>query len=443
MESDRRPLTTLIKPASSRCNLECEYCFYLRKQEMYPWRDHPKLSLETFELFVRQYAEVSGPSFSFAWQGGEPTLRGLSFCVDVGLLPARVAWVVWGGGRATFITALLAGGTLVDEDWARFFKEWNFLVGVSLDGPPELHDRYRVDGQGRASHDRVMAGVEQLRRHRVDFNVLAVVNHESVRHPREVFRWLVGQGFDNLQFIPCVEPTPGRDTVTDGGLSPFSVTPEEYGFFLNEVFDAWVEHGFRKVRIRWFDNLVQMLLGYPSESCQLAESCGYILLEHNGDCYPCDFFVERSWKLGNVHETSLREMLEGERFRAFSQQKRRLHGNCLACRWRPLCHGECPRYRFYNVGRADHALPYLCEAYKAFYARSYRRLERVAVTVGRELGLSVPEGSLEPIRRTRSTPTPLAAPRKTVIAAASAKVGRNDPCPCGSGRKYKRCCGLS
>ncbi|MBI2941853.1 MAG: anaerobic sulfatase maturase [Chloroflexi bacterium] len=443
MSASHRPLSVLVKPTSSRCNLNCTYCFYLDKQAIYPWRDHPKLSLDTFERFMRQYATVSGPTFSFAWQGGEPTLMGLPFFEQVVHTQARVAIEESHGRPATVANALQTNGTLLDDDWARFFREWNFLIGVSVDGPPEWHDQFRVDALGRGTHDRVMAGIEHLRRCGVDFNVLTVVNHENVQRPRELFHWLVGQGFDNLQFIPCVEPMPGYASVAAGGLTPYSITPEEYGVFLGELFDAWADHGFRRVRIRSFDNLLQMLLGYPAESCQLAAACGYVVLEHNGDCYPCDFYVETEWKLGNIHETSLAGMLEGERFRTFSQQKRRLHRDCLDCRWRPLCHGECPRYRVTNVGRAEGALPYLCASYRQFYGQSYQRLDRIAVTAGRALGLVVPGGSLEPAHRTRTVPVPIAARPAGGVAAvgAPARTGRNDPCPCGSGKKHKRCCG--
>ena len=347
----RQPLSALIKPTSSRCNLDCAYCFYLEKQALYPWKDHPTLSLDTFEVFLRQYAEVSAPSFSLAWQGGEPTLMGLEFFERAVALEAKVAKETSGGRQATVMNALQTNGVLVDEDWARFLRDWRFLVGVSIDGPAEVHDRYRRDRAGSPTHDRVMAGIESLRRFGVEFNVLVVVSQANVHAPRETFRWLVGQGFDNLQFIPCVEPAAGA-SVRAGGLTPESITPAEYGSFMNGVFDAWLEAGFRKVRVRSLDNLAQMLLGMPSESCQLAESCGYVLLEHNGDIYPCDFFVEGDWLLGNVHETTVAAMLAGERFAAFHRLKGSQHAECRGCRWRPLCQGECPRYRITATGRS-------------------------------------------------------------------------------------------
>jgi uncharacterized protein len=431
----RRPLNALIKPTSSRCNLDCAYCFYLEKQELYPWQGRPALSVETFERFLRQYAEVSAPTFSLAWQGGEPTLMGLSFFEQAVAVEARVAKETSGGRPATVMNAFQTNGVLLDADWARFLRDWRFLVGVSLDGPPELHDRYRRDRAGRPSHDRVMAGIEHLRSAGVEFNALTVVSRANVEAPRETFRWLVAQGFDNLQFIPCVEPAGGA-SVLEGGATPESITPAEYGRFLNGVFDAWLEAGFRRVRVRAFDNLVQMLLGMPTESCQLAESCGYVVLEHNGDVYPCDFFVEEHWRLGNVHETTLAEMLVGERFAGFTRLKGHLHSECRACRWLSLCQGECPRYRITATGRAAGERSYFCESYQALFARSYRQLERVAVTVGRELGIAVPTGRLDPSARVG-----IPLERRVSAGPAASRVGRNDPCPCGSGKKLKHCCG--
>ena len=431
----RQPLSALIKPTSSRCNLDCAYCFYLEKQSLYPWRDHPTLSLDTFEAFLRQYAEVSAPTFSLAWQGGEPTLMGLEFFERAIALEAKVAKETSGGRQATVMNALQTNGVLLDEDWARFLRDWRFLVGVSIDGPAEAHDRYRRDRAGRPTHDRVMAGVEQLRRFGVEFNVLVVVSNANVAAPRETFRWLVAQGFDNLQFIPCVEPADGVSSL-NGGVTPESITPAEYGRFLNGVFDAWLEAGFRKVRVRSLDNLAQMLLGMPSESCQLAATCGYVLLEHNGDVYPCDFFVERHWRLGNVHEMTISAMLAGERFTAFSRLKGSLNAECRGCRWLSLCQGECPHYRIAATGRAAVERTYFCESYRAFFERSYRQLERVAVTAGRAAGVPAPTSALEPSARVR---TSLARP--SAVCPAVSRVGRNDPCPCGSGRKLKHCCG--
>jgi len=388
-----RPLSVLIKPASSRCNLSCTYCFYLEKQSLYPWQAHPAMTLETFGTFLHQYARLSAPFLSFAWQGGEPTLMGLPWFQEVVQAQLRAA-----GAQAVLApnapwrlsNALQTNGTLLDEAWAEFFHDYRFLIGLSLDGPAEWHDRYRLDRQGRGQHEKVLQALELLRRFRVEFNVLCVVSAANVHRPRELLRYYRKLGVEHLQFIPCVEPAGGHDSsaACPGAFSAYSITPEEYGRFLNELFDAWMEIGFRKVRIRYFDNLLQVLITGQPQLCQLAPSCGYIVLEHNGDCYPCDFFVERQWKLGNIHETTLEEMLNGERFQRFAALKPSLHPACQACRWKALCYGECPRYRIINTGAAEGQLPYFCEAYRQFFAYSHRRLERTAATVARELAAS-------------------------------------------------------
>jgi uncharacterized protein len=286
----------------------------------------------------------------------------------------------------------------LDDEWARFFKEWHFFVGVSIDGPARWHDRFRTDASDNGTHARVMAGVNVLRRHKVDFNMLVVVSRANVHHARELLVWLLEQGFDNLQFSPCAEPA--ADASDDARkVTPESVTPEEYEDFLVELFDAWLELGTERVRIRWFDNLVQMLWGRPSQMCQSSPTCGYVVLEHNGDCYPCDFLVEPEWKLGNVHETPLDTMIEGERFSDLAKAKGDLHPRCEECPWLTLCYGECPRYRIVNGAKVSHSLPYLCDSYRHFFERRYEHLERTAVCMGRGLGLDVPEGHLSSSRR--------------------------------------------
>jgi len=334
--------------------------------------------------------------------------------------------------------AIQTNAALLDDDWARFLKQSGFLVGVSLDGPADMHNRYRKDRNGGDTFNRVVEGIEHLRRHEVPFNILTVVSQSNVEQPRELLLWLAEHGFYDLQFIPCVEVQPGYRSVKEGSATEESVTPEQYGRFLIGLLGAWLEVGVERVRIRWFDNLVQMLWGFPNEMCELARTCGYVVLEHNGDCYPCDFFVEENWRLGNIHNEPLLSMLENEKHHRFSQAKARLHTGCVACPWLTLCHGECPRYRIINEGRAENGLPYLCPSLKEFFGHSYRRLEQVAVRTGRAMGLAVPDGHMPAGERTRTRAMPVADVRKQ---ARKAGVGRNDSCPCGSGKKYKRCCG--
>ncbi len=432
----RRPIGVLVKPASSLCNLRCSYCFYLAKQGMYPWERGPRLSLETFERFLTSYLAWNGPQLSFAWQGGEPTLMGLDFYESMLQRQGELA------PRARVTHALQTNGTLLDRSWAQFLRAHDFLVGVSLDGPPEWHDHYRRDAGDRETHHRVLQGLDHLRGAGVDFNVLTVVQASNVGRPRDLLRYLVRLGLDNLQFIPLAEAAPGSDAIAHGGLAPGAIGAAAYGDFLCGLFDAWLEAGTERVRIRFFDNAVQMLLGVPAEVCQLAPACGgYVVLEHNGDCYPCDFFVEGDWRLGNIHEMGLEEMLAGERFGHFLTLKPNLPKACLDCRWRPLCHGECPRYRQMSGGDAATSLPHFCGSYRRFYAYAYDRLCGVASEARRRVGVPLPAPGLDAARlaaaRFRAGQGPAMGD-----AAAAELPGRNDPCPCGSGQKYKKCCGL-
>lgn len=353
------------------------------------------MSLDTFRLFLDQYARLCAPQLTFAWQGGEPTMMGLEWfqqVVEAQQRAGRANAILRPGARWQVGNALQTNGTLLDDNWARFFHQYSFLIGLSLDGPAEWHDRYRVDRHGAGQHEKVLSAVELLRRHRVEFNVLCVVSAANVDRPRELLRYYVRHGLDNLQFIPCVEPVGGHASDAQVAGAPqftsYSITPQQYGDFLAGLFDAWMEVGFRKVRIRYFDNLIeQIVLGHASV-CHLAESCGYIVLEHNGDCYPCDFFVEGDWKLGNIHETPLEAMLAGERFQTFARMKPALHSECERCEWRTLCFGECPRYRLIGTGAAEYQRSYFCPSYRRFFPYARKRLYRTAETVRRDAGLA-------------------------------------------------------
>ncbi|MDP6455615.1 MAG: anaerobic sulfatase maturase [SAR202 cluster bacterium] len=428
--------SVLIKPTSSRCNLDCSYCFYLAKAAMYPWGDHPTLSLDTFDKFLSQYVPMSAPYLTFMWQGGEPTMMGLPFFQDAYRLQKEHARRVNPVLTPPVTNSIQTNGTLLNDDWAKFFKESDFLVGISLDGPPDMHDQFRRDRTARPTFDRVMNGIEVLRKHDVPFNILCVVNRVNVEQPRELFAWLVAQEFTDIQFIPCVEPAEGAHSAEEG-ITDESITPEQFGEFLCQVFDAWVETGIANVRLRWYDNIIQRLWGFPSEMCTMSPACGYLVLEHNGDCYPCDFFVQDDQLLGNIHNTPLREMVGGRSFIEFGQTKAKLHDECARCPWLSLCYGECPRYRITASGSAEHTLPYFCESYKRMFSEKYPELERLSIESGRTLGLAVQQRAIPADERTaKRTPSF----EQVLEVAKRSRTGRNDACPCGSGRKFKRCC---
>lgn len=392
-------LPVLVKPTSALCNLSCSYCFY-HERPSDPYSGVPRRIMPepVLESFISQYLRTcEGGTASFCWQGGEPLMAGLEFFEKVVSLQMR-----HGRGGQRVANSVQTNGVLVDERWAEFFREYNFFVGLSLDGPEDLHDLHRRFPDGRGSFGKVMRAAEVLRSYDVQFNVLAVVTRRSQQEAGRLYEFFVSEGFRYIQFIPCVEPYPG-----------LAVTPEGYGNFLCELFDLWYDDGWPKVSIRFFDNLLQAYLGLRPDSCSLQERCGvYFVVEYNGDLYPCDFFVEDRWLLGNLLKAPLEEILEGPKFREFSELKLGPFPECEDCPWAWVCHNGCPRFRHVWGGRE-----YLCPAYRKFFPYADSRLRDLA----------------ERMRKIEKV-------KKLLDLGAYRGVGRNDPCPCGSGRKFKKCC---
>jgi uncharacterized protein len=299
--------------------------------------------------------------------------------------------------------------TLIDDEWAQLFAQYNFLLGISLDGPRQWHDRYRTTVNGRGSYDRVLANIDVLRRHGAEFNILSVVNRVTGDHPDEIYDFMMEQGFQYLQFIPCVE----RDPET-GHLADFSVSPQQFGDFMCRVFDRWYNDGQPQTSIRLFDNLVLANAGHGPQVCQFQQECGdYVVVEYNGDVYPCDFYVSRPFHLGNLHEQPLDEMAQSRRAISFRERKRKGDPACDACAWRHICNHGCPLMRDHNPNGHTH---YLCKSYQQIFAYTDGRLKTLSNRI----------------------PPP---PPRAKIPTRAERVGRNDPCPCGSGKKYKKCCG--
>jgi len=296
-------------------------------------------------------------------------------------------------------------GIGIDDEWARFFAEHGFLVGISIDGPRELHDLHRFTRARTSVFDRVMKAVDHMNANGVEYNILAVINNDTVRYPVEIYNYLIGSGFHYLQFIPCLE-------VVDGETAPFSVNTEAYGDFLCRLFDEWFENGYPYVSIRLFDNLLQYMVGQVPESCMFKDSCGWdLVVEHNGDIYPCDFFVTPEWRLGNINDDSLEDILEQPKYLEFAHMRDRRCEMCDDCEWLGFCHRGCVKFRYLPGLDYDDA-NYLCEPYKKFfdYARDrYRFL------------------TWDIVRRHTGRPVP-------------SDIGRNDLCFCGSGKKFKKCC---
>jgi len=414
----------MAKPRGAICNLGCRYCFYLDKAALYEASDF-RMSDEVLEAYVRQYIEsAAGGVADFAWQGGEPTLMGLEFFERVVEMQDDIC-----PPGTQYRNALQTNGVLLDDDWCRFLTEHHFLVGLSLDGPRELHDANRVDKGGRPTFDRVMASLRRMQEHGTDFNTLTTVNNVTGKHPLEVYRFLRDEvKADFIQFIPVVAPV---GSVASGGngeaiATDSSVGPSEYGDFLMAIFDEWVRNDVGEVFVQIFDMALAVSMGLPASVCVFAETCGEgMLLEHTGDLYACDHFVEPEHLLGNIAQTPMTELARSPQQRGFGRDKRdELPQECLECPVRSLCGGGCPKNRLVPTGVDGRRLNYLCPSYKSFFTHIGHPVELMAGLVRRgRLARGVMELLDEEER------------------ARFARAGRNDPCPCGSGLKLKRCHG--
>jgi uncharacterized protein len=405
------PFSLLIKPSGADCNLRCSYCFYLGKAALYPESSRHRMSDAVLERLISSYMATSQPQYAFGWQGGEPTLMGLDFFRKVTDLQKK-----HGRPGAVVANGLQTNGTLIDDAFAAHLAAYHFLLGVSLDGPAELHDPNRVTADGRPTHAKVQAGLACLTRHAVEFNILTLVNALNSRHAEAVYRSLVADGCLYHQYIPCVEFDP------QGKPLPFSVEPEVWGEFLCTLFDTWYAADTRRVSIRLFDSILFRLVEGIANVCHMGRDCRqYFLVEHNGDVYPCDFFAEPDLKLGNIMEHSWEELFNSPVFKQFGGCKAAWNPACDACAWVDLCSGDCLKHR-YAGSRDPRRLSYLCPGWKRFYSHTADRFRRLADQIRRDRHLQ--NAAFEMAMPTRAPAT-----------------GRNAPCPCGSGKKYKFCCG--
>jgi uncharacterized protein len=431
------PFTVMAKPAGPACNLACAYCFYREKAALFPAGAATRMSDEVLESFVRQYVE-SQPrgEVSFAWQGGEPTLLGLDFFRRVVELQARYAE----GRRAT--NALQTNGVLIDDRWAEFLAEHRFLVGVSIDGPPDLHDRFRRDDAGGPTADRVLRAIDALRSARVEFNTLTVVNRWNSAHPLEVYAFLKDIGSTFLQFIPLVERAalrgpgaggqpalagpPGTEGADGAVVAPWSVEPAGYRAFLCAIFDRWVREDVGGVYVQHFEAVLSAMAGRGSGLCVFDERCGTsLVIEHNGDLYSCDHFVYPRFRLGSILEVPLAELARSAAQTTFGDAKRdMLPRRCRECAVRFACNGGCPKHRFASTREGEPGLNYLCPAFRGFLDHAGPTLQAIVRLLedGRTPRLIMDMVRSDDLRR-------------RFLSA-----GRNDPCPCGSGRKFKQCC---
>ncbi len=370
---------------------------------------------EVLEKVIATYMRTSQPHHIFTWQGGEPTLMGIDFFKKAVALQKKYA------GPGTMISnSLQTNGTLIDDDWAAFLAEHRFLVGASLDGPAYLHDAYRVSSKGKPTHDRVIKGISLLEKHNVEFNILTLVNSKNVHNPVEVYDYLVERGFYFHQYIPCVEND------QKGRPRPFAITGNEWGRFLCGIFDRWMEKkDQRKVSIRHFDSILEYMVMGTRNVCTMGTFCNpYFLVEHTGDVYPCDFFAEPGLKLGNIMETGWQNLRESEKYARFGENKTKFNGVCQNCQFLDLCMGDCPKHR-HGQNKKSFQVSSLCQGWKQFFGHTQKEFKALAKMIQHE---QAPNPYIIP-------PEPSGPP------ISDRKIGRNRPCPCGSGKKYKKCCG--
>jgi len=363
----------LIKPASSLCNLRCKYCFYHDVAENRATKSYGIMTLEMLERLVKQALEYASGSCTFAFQGGEPTLAGLDFFRQLILFEKK-----YNINNIQINNSLQTNGIVIDEEWAKFFVENKFLIGLSIDGPKEIHDALRIYPNGNGSFGRVMEAVKIFDKYKVEYNILCVINNFVARHPDKVYKFFKKCGFRFLQFIPCLDPL-GQAS----GSEDYSLTPERYASFLKRIFDFYFEDFMANdiMSIRTFDNYVGMFLGMPPESCGMSGVCScYFVIEGDGSVFPCDFYVTDEWNIGNIQKNSFIDMLKSEKAQEFMQSSKPIDEKCKSCQYYKLCRGGCRRNRE-PFADGMPVLNHFCSSYYEFFDYALPRLQQMAQIV--------------------------------------------------------------
>lgn len=422
----------MVKPAGSSCNLNCSYCYYLEKGNLYSSSSF-RMDYQLLETFIRHYIEANEiPTVTFTWQGGEPTLMGIEFFRRAVALQKKYC-----GGKK-IENSFQTNGTRLNDEWCSFFKDNNFLVGISIDGEEHNHDKFRKTAAGGSTFRMVMLGIELLHRYQVDFNTLSCVNSYNAKFASETYRFLknIGSGF--IQFLPVVERTtdPSHNSklilaspssTHAASVTEWSVNAAEFGRFLVTIFDEWVRNDVGRYYVQIFDATLANYIGEMPGVCSFAETCGdALVMEHNGDVYSCDHFVFPEYQLGNIMKTSMKDLVRSQRQFDFGISKRNsLPSCCLRCDVRYACNGECPKHRFLTAPDGQPGLNYLCEGYKAFFHYAEPYMEFMA----KELKNKRPPANVMQWIKNREN---------RIVKQAMPE--RNAPCPCGSGKKFKNCC---
>lgn len=429
-----RSFHVMTKPIGPLCNLDCKYCFYLEKEKLFPKDENYRMSDEVLETYIRKYIQSQNtPEIQFAWQGGEPTLMGVDFFRKATALQRKYA-----GGRRVH-NAFQTNGTNLDDEWCEFFADEKFLVGLSLDGPKQIHDRYRVGKGGTGSYEQVMTGLQMLKKWRVEFNTLSCITRQSPGEATEIYTFLKKQGVQFMQFIPIVERVGDRATPVSGldlaeppdlysgdnpaAMMPWAVSSKGFGDFLIRVFDEWVKADVGRIFVNIFDVALSAWCGKEPGLCTFSRRCGQaVAMEHNGSIYSCDHYVYPAYFLGNIMEKPLEEIIFSPAQVKFGNDKwDALPKYCRECDFLFACNGECPKHRFVKTPDGEPGLNYLCAGYKKFFRHINPAL--------REMAMLVQRGH------------PAAAIMGEAREPETKRVGRNDLCLCGSGKKFKKCCG--
>jgi uncharacterized protein len=412
---DLEPFVVMAKPVGPLCNLECSYCYYLETERFYKSSHQFRMSDGLLEMYVRQYIEASpGPIVQFTWHGGEPTLAGLDFyriAVELQKRYLPEGWSCWNN--------LQTNGILLDNEWCSFLADSHFDVGLSIDGTQWLHDKFRKDHSGGGTYERVVAAVRQLQAHGIQPDLLCTVTSATAEEPIAVYRALRDLNTGWIQFIPIVQRT------TDGQLTSESVTGEEYGHFLCTVFDEWIRNDLGRLDIQLFAEMALVWSGGTASLCWMAPTCGRVLIvEQDGGVYSCDHFVNPDHRIGDIETSHLSTLVDIPVQRCFGNDKRdRLPMQCRSCSWLAICNGGCLKDRFALAENGEPGLNYLCSGFRQFFAHAEQPLKQVMQ-----------------LRKSGLTPKAIMTELRAESLARWRGVGRNDPCPCGSGRKAKHCC---
>ncbi len=423
----------MVKPAGPLCNLDCTYCYYLEKKNIFDGSPGFKLEEDLLELFIKDYiASQNVPTVSFVWQGGEPALLGVDYYKKAVEIQQKYA------GDKKIENSFQTNGLLLDDAFCQLFKDHGFLVGISIDGPRKLHDHYRLDKHGHPTWERVMKGIGLLKKHGVEFNTLSVVNRKTADHPLEVYRFLKEIGSNFMQFLPVVERT-AVDSDSEGlqlvhqhfdgeaNVTKWSVLPEQYGTFMRTIFDEWVRNDVGRYYVQLFDVTLANWAGANPGLCVFSEQCGTAaVMEHNGDVYSCDHYVYEDHLLGNISNLSFSDMMSQPKQAMFGQEKKAgLAATCLACSFSFACHGDCPKHRFATTAHGKAGVSYLCAGYKQFFAHVKPYMDYMTD----ELKAKRPPANVMRWIRNKEEAK---KPRRISIS-------RNEACPCGSGKKFKHC----